>query len=111
MSGLFRRRGNKDVDSSHEDDTTPISLLPFREAAKVRGQVTAIRQRPARGLPSLVVTISDGSGRVTAVWSGRRAIGGIGLGRDVVIEGVAVNTPDGPMFLNPSYVLVPPSQH
>jgi len=109
VSGLFRRRGNKDV-ASPADDTTPISLLPFREGAKVRGQVMTIRQRPARGLPSLVVTIDDGSGRVTAVWSGRRAIGGIGLGRQIVIEGVAVETPDGPMFLNPSYVLLSPSQ-
>ncbi|CAB4705314.1 MAG: hypothetical protein F2934_09900 [Actinobacteria bacterium] len=107
MSGLFRRKGNRD-EAAPTDGTTPIALTPFRQTVRVRGQVTKIRQRPARGLPSLVVTISDESGRVTAIWSGRRSIGGIGLGRDIVIEGVAAPSPDGPTFLNPSYLLLPP---
>jgi hypothetical protein len=114
MAGLFRRKSSNPAgDSSHDtaDDTCQIASVSPRGVVKVRGQVTRIRQRPANGLPSLVVTISDESGRATAVWSGRRSIGGIGLGRTLLIEGVASETADGLTFLNPSYVLLPASGH
>jgi hypothetical protein len=112
MAGLFRRKAAQpDHHHAPADDTLPIARVETREVVRVRGQVTRIRQRPAQGLPTLVVTISDDTGRATAVWSGRRSIGGIGLGRTLVVEGIAVQTPDGPTFMNPSYTLLDVSGH
>jgi hypothetical protein len=111
MASLFRRKSSNHEHADDADDTQQISLVAAREMVRIKGQVTRIRQRPANGLPSLVVTISDESGRATAVWSGRRSIGGIGLGRTIVVEGVAASTPDGLTFLNPSYTLLPASGH
>ena len=111
MASLFRRKSSSTEEHDTADDTRPIASVVSRDVVKVRGQVTRIRQRPANGLPSLVVTISDESGRATAVWSGRRSIGGIGLGRTIVVEGVPASTPDGLTFLNPSYTLLPAQGH
>lgn len=112
MAGLFRRKAAQaNHHDSAADDIIPIAQVQTREIVRVCGHVTRIRQRPAQGLPSLVVTLSDDSGRATAVWSGRRSIGGIGLGRTLVIEGIAVQTPDGPTFMNPSYTLLNVAGH
>jgi hypothetical protein len=51
------------------------------------------------------VSIADNTGSVTAVWTGRRSIGGISLGRTIVIEGVAVQHGDHLEFNNPMYEL------
>lgn len=66
-----------------------------------------MRARPTSGQPSLAVTISDASGTITAVWTGRRAIGGITLGRNLVLEGVAVAVADRLELTNPTYTLLP----
>ena len=53
------------------------------------------------GSPAVSVT-----GSVTVVWSGRRSIGGVGLGRRIIIEGVPMKGPHGLTFTNPSYELL-----
>lgn len=65
-----------------------------------------MRTRPTSGLPALVITLNDDSGHVTAIWTGRQAIGGIELGRTICLEGVATSTPDGTTFMNPAYTLL-----
>lgn len=105
MPLLPRRRNAPEVPES--DPTQPIARIAARSRVRIRGQVVKMRQRPASGLPSLVVTLSDGSASAVAVWSGRRAIGGIGLGRTLIIEGVAVESEHGLVFHNPVYVLLP----
>ena len=65
-----------------------------------------MKTKPARGIPSLCVRITDETGTVVAVWTGRRSIGGIALGRRVLLEGVASDSPDGLTFMNPSYELL-----
>jgi hypothetical protein len=79
-------------------------VLP-RVRVRVRGQVTRMRARPTSGLPSLAISVADGTGSVTAVWTGRRSIGGIALGRTVVIEGVPAQHGDQLEFINPVYTL------
>jgi hypothetical protein len=86
----------------------PIESAPERVPTCVSGQVTLIRSRPSTGLPSLAVTIADGSGSVDAVWSGRRALGGVHLGGDIAVEGVAVREGRRLVFRNPKYTLLPP---
>jgi len=77
-----------------------------RERIKVVGQVVRIRSRPAQGLPSIAVTISDESGSITAVWTGRRAIGGVTLGRRLIIEGVGRRVGQQLELTNPAYTLL-----
>jgi hypothetical protein len=100
MSFLSRRQPKAAVAAQRNpsDGAVPISDA---------GQVMRMRSRPTSRQPSLVVTISDDSGSVTAVWTGRRSIGGISLGRRLCIEGVAVLVGDRLEFTNPAYTLLP----
>lgn len=66
-----------------------------------------MRARPITGVPALSVTVADDTGSVIVVWTGRRAIGGITLGRHVVIEGVGCQVGDRLEFTNPTYTLLP----
>ena len=92
---------------SPSDGAVPICDALPRRRVMVAGQVMRMRSRPTSRQPSLVVTISDDSGSVTAVWTGRRSIGGISLGRRLCIEGVAVLVGDRLEFTNPAYTLLP----
>jgi hypothetical protein len=40
------------------------------------------------------------------VWTGRRAIGGVALGRRLVVEGVAIRRGAQLEFMNPEYTLL-----
>ncbi|MEY4360913.1 MAG: hypothetical protein RL391_219 [Actinomycetota bacterium] len=102
----FLRRTRREEATLVGSDCTPLGQLHARVRAKVSGQVVRMRARPARGLPSLEVVLDDGTGRAVAVWSGRRSIGGITLGRHLLLEGVAVDSESGLTFLNPAYELL-----
>ena len=52
--------------------------------------------------------MSDGTGSITAVFTGRRKIIGVEHGRTVILEGVAVPERDGMVIFNPAYTLVAP---
>ena len=103
--GIFRRERQEDVGSIGPVGTEPIGSIAARRHVRVAGQVSRMRTKPARGIPSLCVQVSDGTGTVVALWTGRRSIGGVGLGRTIVLEGVASDSPDGLTFMNPSYEL------
>ncbi len=77
-----------------------------RQLVCVCGKVTRMTARPTSGQPALAVTIADESGSVTAVWTGRRAIGGVTLGRRIAIKGVAGVHGAHLEFTNPSYTLL-----
>jgi hypothetical protein len=66
-----------------------------------------MRARPTTGIPALAVTVSDDTGSVIVVWTGRRSLGGLALGRRVQIEGVAMRRGDTLEFTNPAYTLLP----
>jgi hypothetical protein len=84
----------------------PMSTVPLRTPVTVCGKVTRMRTRPAHGIPALVITLRDETGFVTAIWTGRRTIGGIALGRTICLDGLCTNTSDGATFMNPLYTLV-----
>jgi hypothetical protein len=108
VGGLLRRRRTNTAQQGPTDPSiVPIADAPARRKVKVCGQVTRMRARPTSGLPTLAVSITDESGTAVAVWTGRRAIGGIALGRRLAIEGVAVRRGDQLEFMNPEYVLLP----
>ncbi|MGD9793549.1 MAG: OB-fold nucleic acid binding domain-containing protein [Acidimicrobiia bacterium] len=112
---LLGRRGSKakaDAPTATNVDAAlagvvAINLAQPRMRVKVTGQVMRMRARPTNGLPSLAVTISDDTGSVVAVWTGRRDIGGVTLGRKIVVEGVATRGVKLLELTNPEYTLLP----
>jgi len=106
--GLLRRRSTVAPSAAIpvDPELVQIGAAPARRRVKVSGQVTRIRTRPLSGIPSLAVTITDDTGSITAVWTGRRSLGGISLGRRLVIEGVGRQVGDRLEFTNPAYVLL-----
>jgi len=92
--------------TAHPDLVEIASAIPRRRIV-IEGQVVRMRARPTSGQPSLAVTISDATGSATAVWTGRRAIGGVTLGRRLRVEGVATLVGSQLEFTNPSYTLLP----
>jgi RecG-like helicase len=106
--GILRRRASSDgTDEPVAATYTPIAEAVARHRVEVAGQVMRMRARPTTGIPALAVTISDGTGSMVAVWTGRRAIGGIALGRRVAIEGVPTRRGDHLEVTNPAYTLLP----
>jgi RecG-like helicase len=90
-----------------ERATIPIADARPRDRVCVSGKVTRMTARPTAGQPALCVAISDDSGTISAVWTGRRAIGGVTLGRRVLIDGVSVRRGAQLEFTNPRYTLLP----
>jgi hypothetical protein len=105
---LLRRKRRESKNAPGEDLVgTPISEAQARQRVCVIGKVTRMTARPTSGEPALAVSISDDTGTITAVWTGRREIGGITLGRRVAIDGVPVRRADHLEFTNPGYTLLP----
>jgi RecG-like helicase len=106
---LLRRKQHNDqpVETLAEPTSTSICDTEPRQKVCVSGKVTRMTARPTAGQPALAISISDDTGTVTAVWTGRREIGGITLGRRIAISGVPVMHGDHLEFTNPGYTLLP----
>ncbi|HQV57560.1 MAG TPA: hypothetical protein PKV27_06090, partial [Ilumatobacteraceae bacterium] len=111
--GLFSRKKSTNGEviavspSCHLDDVVPIGEIVARRRVRVVGEVVRMKTRPAQGVASLAVRIEDETGAATVVFTGRRSIGGVSLGRLLLVEGVAMNRGDTPEFTNPEYTLLP----
>lgn len=97
----------RDLCASHPECVTIAEAGP-RQQVSLFGEITALRIVPRAGSPSLEATISDGTGSVVAVWTGRRRIGGVVPGRRLLIGGRGA--PVGPagrlLYINPRYELL-----
>ena len=86
----------------------PIGEARPREDVSLVGEITTVRIVPRAGSPALEATISDGSGSLVAVWTGRRRIAGVAPGKRLMINGRGA--PIGPngrlLFYNPRYELL-----
>jgi hypothetical protein len=102
--GLFRKK-SEEISQKPQVSGVSMASVPRRVPVIVCGKVTRLRTRPAHGIPTCVITLRDDTGFVTALWTGRREIGGITLGRSMCLEGVCTDGPDGATFMNPSYTL------
>lgn len=85
---------------------TPIGEAPTRVPIRVGGEVKRLQMAPRAGSPTLEVVVSDGTGEATAVFTGRRHIGGIEHGRGMLLEGVAHRERGRLIVLNPAYTLL-----
>lgn len=65
-----------------------IAEAPRRQPVRIAGVIRRMTVLPMEGKEALQALISDGTGEVTAVFMGRRGIGGLSLGKRVVVEGV-----------------------
>ena len=89
-------------------ECAPIGEAQARQEVSLVGEITSVRIVPRAGAPSLEANITDGTGSLVAVWTGRRRIAGIGPGKRLVITGRG--SPIGPggrlLFYNPRYELL-----
>lgn len=85
-----------------------IGTAQPRQEVSLVGEISGLRIVPRAGSPSLEATISDGSGAVVAVWTGRRRIAGVAPGKRLIINGRGA--PLGPggrlLYYNPRYELL-----
>jgi hypothetical protein len=106
-SARRKPRDQSTVAATAEPVSVDIADVQARQPVCVCGKVTRMTARPTLGQPALAVSIADETGTVTAVWTGRRSIGGITLGRRIAIKGVAGLRGTHLEFTNPSYTLLP----
>lgn len=104
---LFRRPPADPIKATTSASTTAIGEILERRHVTIEGQVLGIRVRPSDTLPTYVARIGDDSGSITVIWTGRRTVGGVGLGRRIRLDGTAVKSPDGLCIYNPTYSLLP----
>ncbi len=97
----------KDFCAGHAHCSQMSEAEPRQDVSLV-GEVTSVRIVPRAGSPSLEATISDGSGSICAVWTGRRRIAGIDPGKRMMISGRGAPTGPGGrlLFYNPRYELL-----
>jgi OB-fold nucleic acid binding protein len=81
--------------------TTRIAECPSRKPVRVAGVVQRLTIRPREDCMEAV--ISDGTGEVTAVWTGRSHIPGLSLGSRVILEGVLSSERGRVRVVNPRY--------
>lgn len=88
-----------------QNEVIPMSAARPRVRARFEGDVRKIRIQPLAAVPTLEVVLDDGTGRVTALFMGRRSITGVECGRHLAIEGTPVATERGLTLYNPAYDL------
>ena len=87
---------------------TPIGDAQPRQEVTVAGEITSLRIVPRSGTPSLEATVSDGSGSLVVVWTGRRNIPGVAPGKRLVLSGRGSPQGNGGRLqvFNPRYELL-----
>ncbi len=69
-------------------DSVRIAEAPLRRPVRIAGVIRRLTVFPMAGKEALEARISDGTGEAVVMFMGRRGIGGLSLGRRVVVEGV-----------------------
>src|SRR5262249_28028690 len=88
-------------------DVVPMDNVVPRMPVRLGGEVRSVRIVPRAGAPALEVLMADGRGQATAVFLGRRKIGGMTPGGRLVVEGVAAREGTRVLIVNPVYSLLP----
>ncbi len=88
---------------------TQISEIEARSEITVMGEIASMRIVPHNGSPWLEATVSDGTGHLMVMWTGRREIAGVTPGKRLMVTGRAAPTRPGSRtmrLMNPAYELV-----
>jgi hypothetical protein len=75
------------------------SRVPIALAVSVK----RISLVPGANYDSLEALLTDGTGEVVGVWTGRRSIPGMGLGTRIVVRGVLTKASTARRMVNPAY--------
>ncbi len=82
---------------------TRIQELQGRQEAVALGVIQRLRLVPGE---SMEATITDGTGKLRAVWTGREVLSGLELGRGLRLEGTVCLESGVPVMRNPTWCLV-----
>lgn len=82
---------------------TRIENLEARQQAVALGVIQRLRFVPGE---SMEATVTDGTGRLKAVWTGREVLTGLELGRGLRLEGTVCMESGMPVMRNPTWCLV-----
>jgi hypothetical protein len=91
------------------EGVTAIAELVPREEVTVVGEITSLRIVPRPdNVPWLEATVSDGTGNLMVMWTGRRRIAGIAAGKRLMVTGRGAPKGKGGRLLitNPKYELL-----
>lgn len=80
-----------------------IADCPGRERVRICGVVRRLTLRPQESGQSLEAVVTDGTGEIVAVWTGRSHIPGLSLGTRVILEGMVSRDRDALRTVNPSF--------
>ena len=84
----------------------PIADVRYRDRVRVGGRVRSVRVAPQHDAPTLELVVDDGTGALSAVFLGRRSLGGVAVGTKLVIEGTVGLHRNRLAVLNPTYELL-----
>src|SRR5438477_1995163 len=84
---------------------TPMDQLELRRPVFVAGEVRSVRIVPRAGADALEATVNDGRSSLTAVFLGRRRVGGLAPGRRLTLRGVVTQDGRERYMYNPVYTL------
>jgi hypothetical protein len=70
---------------------------------KIAATVRRITVKPGETGDSLEALLWDGTGEVTAAWTGRRSIPGLSLGTRMILEGAIGEERGGRRMVNPRF--------
>jgi RecG-like helicase len=88
---------------------TCIRDMEARTEVTVVGEITSLRIVPHQGSPWLEATVTDGSGNLIVMWTGRRSIAGVSPGKRLAISGRALPADASNRrlkIMNPAYELL-----
>lgn len=88
------------------DGTTPIESVNKKQRIKARGRVVSIRVRPWNVSTDLELTIQDDTGRILAIFNGRKQLAGVDLGTHIELEGIVGELRGRLVLRNPIYTLL-----
>jgi hypothetical protein len=84
-----------------------VARAPLAVPVTVSGTLRTVTLRPRAEVAALEAELYDGTGMITLVWLGRRAIGGITPGRTLMASGRITRRNDHLVMFNPTYELFP----
>jgi RecG-like helicase len=84
-----------------------VAEAPLAVPLTLSGTLRTVTLRPRADVAALEAELYDGTGTVTLIWLGRRAIRGITPGRTVMATGRVNRQGDHLVMFNPTYELLP----
>ena len=90
-------------------DTVRIADAPNRVPVRLAVSVKRLSVVPSESHDSLEALLTDGTGEVTGVWTGRRSIQGLQLGTRMILKGVLTSSPTSRKMVNPAYEFAHPA--